>query len=125
MPPARVLAAIAVGGALGALARWGISLALGNWDGVGLPVPTLLANLVGCLAIGMLAGLPRLAEGPDWLRPFIITGLLGGFTTFSALSLEVVVLADGGQALLAAGYLALTLAGGLLAVTLGRLAVRG
>jgi len=111
---------MAAGGALGALARWGLTLVMGSWDGSTLPVTTLLANLLGCLAIGMLAGLPALARGPDWLRGFLITGILGGFTTFSALALEVGMLADTGHGLVAAGYLGLTLVGGLLAVALGR-----
>lgn len=123
-PSAGVLGAIAAGGALGALARWGISLILGQWDGLSLPVPTLLANLLGCLAIGMLAGLPSLAAGPALMRPFLITGVLGGFTTFSALALEVGVLAETGKVLLAAAYLGLSVAGGLGAVALGRWAVR-
>lgn len=119
-PPVRVLGAVAVGGALGSLGRWGISLALGPWDGTGLPLPTLIANLLGCLAIGVLASLPRLNGGPTWLRPFLITGVLGGFTTFSALALEVGVLAEGGQALAGTAYLLLTVAGGVAAVALGR-----
>lgn len=116
----RILGAVAVGGALGSLSRWGLSLALGPWVGSGLPLATLLANLLGCLAIGLLASLPGLAAGPSWLRPFLITGVLGGFTTFSALALEVGVLAEAGQVVVAATYLLLTLAGGIAAVSIGR-----
>lgn len=123
MPSAGVLAAIAVGGALGALARWGIGQALPAWDGASLPMATLLANLAGCLAIGVLASLPIVTQGREWLHRFLITGVLGGFTTFSALALEVGVLAGDGHLPLAVAYLAITLIGGLLAVALGRVLV--
>lgn len=105
---------------MGSLSRWGLGLVLGPWDGSGLPLATLLANLLGCLVIGVLAQLPGLAAGPSWLRPFLITGVLGGFTTFSALALEFGVLAQAGQVLIAGAYLVLTLAGGLTAVSIGR-----
>lgn len=119
-PLGRVLGAVAVGGALGSLGRWGISLVLGPWEGSGIPLSTLIVNLLGCLAIGVLASLPRLQGGPTWLRPFLINGVLGGFTTFSALALEVGVLAEGGQAIAGTAYLLLTVAGGVAAVALGR-----
>jgi len=79
---------VAAGGALGSVARYGVGVAAARWFGVGLPWGTLLVNVVGGLAMGVLAA----RVGPqheDW-RLLIGVGLLGGFTTFSAFSLETV-----------------------------------
>ncbi len=82
--------AVSLGAALGALLRWALSSSL-NHLYPSLPPGTLVANLVGGygigLALALLAQAPQLA--PEW-RLFIITGLLGGLTTFSAFSAEVV-----------------------------------
>jgi fluoride exporter len=117
--PVNRLAAIAVGGLLGSLARFGIAVLVGPGDPGALPVATLLANLVGALAIGVIATSRRVSAGPDWLRPFLITGVLGGFTTFSALALETGLLLDTGHDLMAAGYIGITMLFGLIAVRLG------
>jgi len=118
---ARLLWLIAAGGVVGSLGRWGISEAMAPWDGTGFPTATTLANLIGCLAIGVIAALPLLAdERHAWARPFLITGVLGGFTTFSGLALESVVLLENGQVTTMLGYLGLTMAGGIAAVALGR-----
>ncbi len=118
-----VLLAIALGGALGSLARWGVAeacvqagLASGPAD---WPWATLLVNVIGALAIGAVLSSGMLVGRPRWLGAFLVTGILGGFTTFSALALETVVLLDGGRAGLALGYVALTVIVGLLAVRLG------
>ncbi|MGM1059317.1 fluoride efflux transporter FluC [Saccharothrix sp. Mg75] len=81
MPAERhVLAAVALGGGLGGLARYGASLALPG------PVGTLVVNVVGCALIGVLLALaPRLHP---LARPFLGVGALGGFTTFSAYALD-------------------------------------
>ncbi len=117
------LAVIALGGVLGSLARFAVSVALGleQWDTTRLPWATLAVNLIGCLAIGIVAASAAVAAGPTWLRPFLITGFLGGFTTFSALALETGLLLDDGQLLVAAAYLVVTMVFGLLAVRLGAL----
>jgi fluoride exporter len=115
----RVLAWIALGGILGSLARFVVSI-LWNPDPVGgFPVGTLIINIAGCLAIGMIV--PVLAGHPreEHLRPFIITGVLGGFTTFSAFAVEAGVMLDSGALGLASAYIALTLLLGLLAVPFG------
>jgi CrcB protein len=119
------LAAIALGGVLGSLARFGVAVALGlqQWDAGRLPWATLTVNLVGCLAIGVVAASGSVAAGPDWLRPFLITGILGGFTTFSALALETGELLDAGRVLVAVGYLTATMVFGLVAVRIGTLIV--
>ena len=115
----RVLAWIALGGILGSLARFTISY-LWNPDHVGgFPFGTLVINVCGCLVIGMvvpvLAGHPR----EEHLRPFIVTGVLGGFTTFSAFALESGVILNDGHLGLVALYIGATLLLGMLAVPIG------
>ena len=96
---------IAVGGAGGAvgrylLARWAHSL----WEG-SLPVGTLLVNVLGSFAIGIVYVLlvEKAMLHPDW-RGVLMVGFLGAFTTFSTFSLETIALIESGQLLLAAGY---------------------
>jgi CrcB protein len=107
----------AVGGALGALARWGVSAAMPS---DGWPWPTLTVNLTGCLFIGVLLGVLAVRQ-PEaaWPRTFLGAGVLGGFTTFSAFALETVDLARAGAVLTAGGYVVASVAGGVLAVALG------
>lgn len=116
--------AAALGGALGALARWGVAEALPR-EPDAWPWATLLVNLLGCLVLGYLVGrvLDRPA-GPPWLRPFLATGVLGGFTTYSAFAVETVQLAEAGRVGTAAGYVLASTAGGVLAAALGRQAGR-
>ena len=106
---------VAVGGVLGSLGRYGLDLAL-PW-GAGVPWATLIVNLVGAFAIGVLA--TSIVDVRPWIRPFAITGILGGFTTFSAFALQTGVLVDRGCIVTAVGYVALTVAGGLVAVSTG------
>ncbi|MCU1691608.1 MAG: CrcB protein [Frankiales bacterium] len=112
MPPVVLL--VAAGGAAGALARFGLGEALPATPS-GLPVATLLANLLGCLLLGLLVG--RYRRHPV-LRPLLGTGVLGGFTTFSTLALQTDRLLDDRPAV-ALGYLAATTAGGLLLAAAG------
>jgi CrcB protein len=78
-----VLLAIGAGGALGSLARYGLSEAISHPRG-GFPVATLVTNILGCLLIGVLMGvLTTMAQPHRLLRPFLGVGVLGGFTTFS------------------------------------------
>ncbi|SFO31982.1 CrcB protein [Geodermatophilus obscurus] len=114
----------ALGGALGALARWGVAEALPSQDG-GWPWATLLVNLTGCLLIGVLTGvLANRSPEPAWARPFLGVGVLGGYTTYSAFAVEVVVLADAGALPAALGYVLASVLGGVLAVAAGVRAVR-
>ena len=114
----------ALGGALGALARWALSKALphspGSW-----PWATLLENVLGCLLIGILLAvlLARFPSSP-WLRPFLAVGVLGGFTTYSTFAVDVVRLTDAGHAALAVGYLLASVLGGVAAVLAGLLVTR-
>ena len=114
----------ALGGALGALARWGVAEALPS-PGDGWPWATLLVNLTGCLLIGLLTGvLARRSPEPAWARPFLAVGVLGGYTTYSAFAVEAVTLTDAGAPGLAAAYVLASVVGGVLAVAAGVAAVR-
>jgi CrcB protein len=110
-----VLAVVAAGGALGALARWGVGLALPTHPGA-LPWPTLAVNVLGCLLMGVLLGVLSRRRAHPLLRPFAGTGVLGGFTTFSGYAVDGLGLPDLGST---AGYLAGTLVGALAATALG------
>ncbi|HYO34974.1 MAG TPA: fluoride efflux transporter CrcB [Geodermatophilus sp.] len=114
----------ALGGALGALARWGVAEVLPRGDG-GWPWATLLVNLTGCLLIGVLTGvLANRSPEPAWARPFLGAGVLGGYTTYSAFAVEVVVLTDAGVLVTVLGYLLTSVVGGVLAVAAGIRAAR-
>ena len=100
----RVLA-IAGGGALGALLRYGVAtwiqtsrIAYGRPAGASFPWGTVGVNLSGCLLIGLLAGLfqRRLLDHPD-LRAFVFIGVLGAYTTFSTFALETLTLLEEGS----------------------------
>jgi CrcB protein len=85
---------VGVGGAIGAIARYKLGgLVLHHTEGWRFPVSTFVVNVLGCLVAGLLAGLAEKhdAFSPD-LRLLLFTGLLGGFTTFSAFGLETVTL---------------------------------
>jgi CrcB protein len=111
--------AVAGGGAVGAALRWGVGQWL-PWHPPAFPWATATVNVVGCLAIGLVLGwLLTTAGQPRWLRPFLATGLLGGFTTFSAFAVETVRLLDDGAGSVALAYVAASLALGLLAVRVG------
>jgi len=116
-----VLGAVSAGGALGALARWGLTVAL---PGPG-PWTTFGVNVLGCLLIGVLVALvTEVVAAPPLLRPLLGTGVLGGFTTFSGYALDGTQLLAHGRTGAAALYLAGTLAAAVLATWLGLTAVR-
>ncbi len=121
---AAVLAAVAVGGALGAAARYGVSVWLPSPPGT-FAWSTFTVNVSGCLLIGMLMAL--IGEGRSahrLLRPFLGTGVLGGYTTFSTYTVDAHVLLDGGHVRLGFAYLAATLVCALAAVWVGTLLAR-
>lgn len=105
---------MAAAGAVGAAARYGLGEVLPTPDD-GLPLATLLANLTGCLLLGLLAAR---APAARWARPVLGTGLLGGWTTWSALAVETDRLLTGAPAL-AVGYLLVSTAGGAALAALG------
>ena len=110
--------AVAVGGALGSLARHAVNRLT---DSQSFPLGTVLVNICGCLVIGLLAGMiaSRRIDLPTYWREFVFVGLLGGFTTFSTFGLETFVLARGHSTGYAALNVGLQVVGGLLAVWLG------
>lgn len=126
-PPARrrlraegpVLAAVAVGGSVGALARYGAALAWPTGPG-DLPWTTLGVNALGCLLIGcLLVALTEVRSAHPLLRPLLATGVLGGFTTLSTYAVEVETLLRAGRPAAGLGVLLGTLVLAMLAVTLG------
>jgi CrcB protein len=110
--------AVALGSALGGVARHGIArlwpMVPGAW-----PVATMSVNIAGSFAIGLLAALTARDSG-ETARLFWMTGVLGGFTTYSAFALETVTLASAGAAGRAALYVAATVALCLVAAVAGR-----
>lgn len=111
-------AAIAAGGALGAVARYGLAVAIPHAGGT-FPVATFVTNIVGCLLIGVLmAVVTDVLVAPRLLRPFFGVGVLGGFTTFSTYAVETRELLTG-QPLLAFAYLAGTVVAALVATWFG------
>jgi CrcB protein len=117
----RGLLAVAVGGALGSVARYGVGLAVQRALGASFPWGTLAVNVVGCFLIGVVlhAADERGGIAPT-TRLFLATGLLGGFTTFSAFGLETFLLARGRDLLVASANVGASVALGLAAVWLGR-----
>ena len=112
--------AVAAGGALGALARWLMVVQVTRLLGAGFPAGTMAVNVLGSLAMGLVAAL--LAQGLSLsaeLRTFLTVGFLGGFTTFSAYSLDAVGLGARGEWLGAAFYTAGSVALGILAFLAG------
>lgn len=117
-----LLLVIAVGGVLGAEARYGLSTAMPA-DSDSFPWATVLTNGSGCLLLAVLmAWLGRLAQPPRLLRPFLGVGVLGGYTTFSTFAVDADRLLRAGRPLVTLGYVAATLGCCLLAVLIGSLA---
>jgi fluoride exporter len=111
---------VAIGGALGSVLRYGV----GRWAilalGPGFPFGTFAVNIIGGLLMGVLAGwLARFGEEAEALRLLLGVGVLGGFTTFSAFSLEVYNMITRAEVALAAAYAVSSVAGSVLAVLAG------
>jgi fluoride exporter len=114
-----VLFVIALGGALGTLARFFLDTAFVNGSSH-FPTVTLVVNLSGSLAIGLLIPMvEKWAPRQPLLRPFLVVGILGGWTTYSALAVGAITLLQNGQGALSLLYLAATLVGGAALVVLG------
>jgi CrcB protein len=117
-------ACVFVGGGLGACLRWGLSLLLNPLSHV-VPLGTLAANLIGGYLIGIAAAFfAHRHDLPPELKLFAITGILGGFTTFSAFSNEVVSLLAEGRPGWASATAAAHLFGSLALTALGVVTVR-
>jgi CrcB protein len=118
------LAQVALGGAVGAVARFLCVAAAGRLAGGGFPWGTLAVNAAGSLAMGAIV---VWLASRDALRlaPLLMAGVLGGFTTFSAFSLDAVALAERGRLLAAGGYVAGSVGLSIGALLLGMALMRG
>jgi len=118
---AALSALVAVGGAAGALGRFWVGVAAVSTLGAGWPFGTFVVNVAGSFLIGVVASGPWASEA---VRAAIVTGVLGGFTTFSAFSLETVRLMADGRPGLALGFVAASVVVCLLAAWAGVLLAR-
>ena len=113
---------VAIGGALGSMARYGVNILAGRLTS--LPLGTLTVNITGCFAMGLLAsGLAF--KGGQHLAPLLLTGVLGGFTTFSAFALDTMTLWERGAGGQAIGYVLASVLLSLVAVIAGLAIGRG
>jgi CrcB protein len=109
-----------LGAGFGGAMRHGVNVAIVSLLGPNVPWGTLVVNVSGSLVLGILAGLFALKSDPGqaW-RLFATTGVLGGFTTFSAFSMDTAVLIQRGAHPMALGYVLASVAGSVLAVFIG------
>lgn len=104
---------IFIGGGLGSLTRYGISLAAKNWTSLNFPLGTFISNLLACILLALVTVLlSSRAEQSDWLRPLLIVGFCGGFSTFSTFGFET-------YALMQQGYLTVAILNIVISVTVG------
>lgn len=121
----RTVLAIAIGGALGALARYGVGALVTTRTGAGFPWGTFVVNVSGAFVLGLLFALfAQRTHLPPWLIASVTVGFLGAYTTFSTFALESLLLAEDGRLLAASMNVAASVAAGLLAVIAGVLAGR-
>lgn len=112
--------AIALGGALGSMARYATGVYVGRWLGSSFPWGTLLINIVGSFLIGAFAESFALRwSAAPVTRVFLVVGICGGYTTFSTFSLDVVTLLNRGEALIAGAYMTASIALGIAALFAG------
>jgi fluoride exporter len=114
-----------LGGGIGSVMRHGVNVASARALGSGFPYGTLFVNVTGSIVMGLLAGyfVSRGDAGQGW-RLFLMTGILGGYTTFSAFSLDTIALYERGQIGLALGYVAASGAVSIFGLLAGLLLVR-
>ena len=116
---------VMIGGAIGAALRFQLGGVTMRALGPAFPWGTLIANISGGLAMGLLAGvLARTSGGNEPYRLFLGVGVLGGFTTFSAFSLETFGMLERGQFGLAAAYIIASVAGAIAGLAAGVLVMR-
>ena len=120
---------VALGGGGGAVARYQLGRGMTHWLGASataaFPWATLACNVIGSLAMGVLVGWLAQRGGVEGARLLVGVGLLGGFTTFSAFSMELALLIERGMPGLAFSYAAVSLLAGLAALFVGLFAMRG
>lgn len=118
---------VGIGGAIGSLARFGIGVLVMRLVATTFPLGTLLINISGSFAMGLVMGLLS-RYAPPWMeaaRLFLAVGILGGYTTFSSFSLDVINLLERGEVLPALAYVTLSVAVSIIALYLGLLITRG
>jgi len=115
---------VALGGALGASARYLTGVAAMRLIGPGFPWATLVVNIFGSFLMGVLI-VVLAHKGETRLAPFLMIGVLGGFTTFSAFSLDALTLFERGQVWVAAAYVIVSVVFSLGAIVAGLVAARG
>ena len=111
---------VALGGAIGAAARHGVNVGSARLLGTAFPWHTLAVNVLGCLAMGLLIGLmAQKLTVPADIRAFLTTGILGGFTTFSAFALDFALLVERKSLFAAGAYVGASVVMSLVAVFAG------
>lgn len=115
---------VAIGGALGSTLRYLVGLGAVRLFGTGFPVGTLVVNVAGSFVMGLLYGVLS-GRGAMHLAPLLLAGVLGGFTTFSAFSLDTVTLWERGQVTTAVLYVLVSVLVSLAALWAGLVLARG
>ncbi len=116
---------VALGGAIGSAARYGVNVWSGRMFGSEFPWHTLIVNVLGCFVMGLITGLLALKLNlSQEARAFLTTGILGGFTTFSAFSLDVALLVERKAVMAAGAYVASSVLLCLVAVFAGLFLIR-
>lgn len=115
---------VATGGALGAVLRYLTGLGVLRLLGTGFPMAIITVNIIGSFLMGFFVVMAA-KRGLTHLSPLVMTGFLGGFTTFSAFSLETVTLFERGQSGAALAYVVISVVGSVLALALGLWLARG
>ncbi len=111
---------IALGGAIGAVGRYGVMVAVSSWTAFNAPVGTLSVNVLGSLILGAMIEVSALAWSPSpEIRAMVVIGILGAFTTFSAFSLDSVAMLTRGETGMALIYVAASVILSISAVWVG------
>ena len=113
---------VGIGGFFGSIIRYVIGLSFYNDKLANIPYKIILVNLIGCFLIGILAN--SLSQEKELSKLLLITGFLGGFTTFSSFGLEAVTLISNHNTIGALVYILMSVVGGLLAVLLGMVIIQ-
>ena len=118
---------VGLGGAIGAMARYGVGSLIGRLWSLSFPLATLLVNIFGSMLMGVFIGLLAryMPSQQAELRLFVAVGLLGGFTTFSSFSLDTITLIERGALLQAGLYVLMSVVVCLIGLYLGLLMTRG
>lgn len=117
---------VMIGGAIGAVLRYGIARLCVQCAVMNVPVGTFVVNAAGCFLLGLISALAEVCPGlPRGLVLMLTAGMCGAFTTFSTFSAETISLLDGGRILAAMGYVVASIGIGLLFFVAGRSLANG